>query len=381
MDLIYADYAATTPLDPRVLEAMLPYLTDTFYNAASSHAAGMQAQHAVMKSRMEIASHIGAKMNDIIFTSGATEAINLAIIGAARRALADGTRNRIVTMHTEHAAVRDAAEYCATLGIDVVWVPCDANGTVQLDAVRHAVTDRTIMLCVMAVNNETGVMQHLVELSAIAHSKGASFMTDATQAYGKMPLDVDALGIDVMPFSAHKIYGPKGCGALYMRSSGNYACSVEPLLYGGGQERGLRSGTLNVPGIVGFATAGTIAYANLSEESVRIASLRDRFEQEVMNIPGTTVNGSGAMRSYNISNVEFASDADMMLVMMPNVACSKGSACSSAKPKPSPVLTAMGRTAEQAGRSLRFSFGRMSSDADIDHLVSAIQEACSQRSQ
>jgi len=369
MDLLYADFAATTPLDPRVLEAMMPYLTNVYFNAASSHAGGMQAQMAVMKARMEIASHIGALMNEIIFTSGATEAINIAILGAMRHARAEGGRNRLVTVRTEHAAVRDAAERCAAEGADVAWLPVDREGRVDLEAAREMITDRTAVVSVMAVNNETGVKQDLAAIGALARERGAWFMTDATQAYGKMPLNVEELGIDLMTFSAHKIYGPKGTGALYVRSRRDRTCVLDPLMFGGGQEHGLRSGTLNVPGIVGLATAGTLALSAINEESAHVRALRDAFESALTSIPGVSVNAAAAERSYNISNITFPIPADRLALDMPGVACSKGSACSSAKPKPSPVLTAMGRTEEEANNTLRFSFGRMTTQAEIDALI------------
>lgn len=375
MDMIYADYAATTPVDKRVIDAMMPYLTDVFYNAASSHAAGMQAQHAVMKSRMEIAAHIGARMNEIVFTSGATEAINLAVLGAARAARSEGGSGRttIVTARAEHAAVRDTAEYCAEHGFDVVWLPVDADGRIDLAAAALLINTSTILVSVMAVNNETGVMQDLKVLSDLAHAHGALFMTDATQAYGKLSLNVDELGIDLMTFSAHKIYGPKGVGVLFTRSRKEQTCVLEPLMYGGGQERGMRSGTLNVPGIVGLATAGSIALAEHAEESTRIRAYRDKFEQAMLALPNVSVNGFRADRSYNISNVCFHGvDADRLLLGLPHVACSKGSACSSAKPKPSPVLTAMGRSEADAHSSLRFSFGRFTTEADVDRLIKDI---------
>ncbi len=374
MNPLYADYAATTPLDPRVLEAMMPYLTNVYFNAASSHWGGLQAQQAVMKARMEIASHIGALMNEIVFTSGATEAINIAIFGSMRHARASGTgRDRLVTVRTEHAAVRDAAERCAIEGFDVAWIPVDRDGRVDMDAARELVTDRTALVSVMAVNNETGVKQDLAAIGAIARERGAWFMTDATQAYGKMAIDVEALGIDIMTFSAHKIYGPKGSGALYVRSRKDRRCELEPLLFGGGQERGLRSGTLNVPGIVGLAAAGTLALGSLDADAQRIGALRDAFEAALAGIPGVAVNGVGTVRSYNISNITFPVPADRLAMDMPAVACSKGSACSSAKPKPSPVLTAMGRTEEEANNTLRFSFGRMTTEAEIDALVATIR--------
>lgn len=385
MELIYADYAATTPLDPKVLEAMMPYLTDVFYNTASNHAGGQQAQQAVMKARMDIARHIGAKMNEIIFTSGATEAINLAILGLARKAKANTVnpnrspersegevRNRIVTVSTEHNAVIDAAKCCERMGLDVVFLGVDANGLVNMDELRGAVNDRTFLVSVMAVNNETGVKQDLKAISEIAHAAGAWFMTDATQAYGKMPLNVDELGIDLMTFSGHKIYGPKGVGVLYRRNRKDAACELEPIVYGGGQEGGVRAGTLNVPGIVGMAEAGNIAHAQLEEESERVSSLRMRFEQGILSQGGCIINGADAPRSYNICNFTLPDvDVNAMLMDLPDIACSKGSACLNTKGKASHVVTAMGRTDEEANRTIRCSFGRFTTAADIDRLLEA----------
>jgi len=378
MEFIYADFAATTPLDPRVLQAMMPYLTDVFYNAASSHVGGLKAQQAVMQARMEIARHIGATMNEIVFTSGATEAINIAILGAAKAAQrSDGSgRRRIVTVQSEHAAVRDAAEHCAEQGFDVVWMPVDADGVVDLGAAASFINSDTIVVSVMLVNNETGVLQDLAALSALAHAHGAYFMTDATQAFGKVPVNVDAMGIDIMTFSAHKIYGPKGVGGLFVRSRKDQTCKLEPLMFGGGQERGIRSGTLNVPGVVGLAASASIALSEHDQESQRIRGFRDKFEDAMMELPGVSVNGSGAERSYNIANICFHGVvADSMILDLAHIACSKGSACSSAKPKPSPVLAAMGRSEADANSSIRFSFGRTTTESEIDRLIHDVSTA------
>lgn len=378
MDLIYADYAATTPTDPRVLEVMMPYFTESFFNAASGHRGGQTAQRAVMKARMDIARHLGGVMNEIIFTSGSTEGINLAIIGAARAAQAEGGsgRRKIVTMKTEHPAVRDAAEYCMRMGCEVVYLPVDTEGRVDVDAARASIDDQTILVSVMIVNNETGVVQDIRPIADIAHQHGALFMTDATQAYGKIRLDVDELGVDILTISGHKIYGPKGVGALYVRARKKFLCPIEPMMYGGGQEYGFRSGTLNVPGIVGLASAGEIAIDSLVDESRRINALRERFEREILQLPGTRVNGSGACRNYNISNVMFqGGNVDALMREMPFVACSKGSACSTAKSTASSVLLAMGRTEQEANSSLRFSFGRSTTEHDVVRLLQELKRA------
>lgn len=368
--MIYADYNATTPLDRRVLDVMLPYMTDVYYNAASTHGAGMQAHQAVIKARVDIAGQIGARMNDIVFTSGATEAINLAVLGCARHAAAEPGRRQIVTCVTEHAAVLDACRHLEERGFPVTWVGVDEHGVIDLDALRAAVTDETLLVSVMAVNNETGVLQPIADIAAIAHERGALFMTDATQAYGKIPLDVKAIGIDMMTFSAHKIYGPKGVGALYIRRG---ACGLEPMQFGGGQEGGLRSGTLNVPGIVGLAEAGRVALASHDDDQRRVGALRDRFEGRMIAEVGAVVNGGGAPRLYTTSNLLFDGiDLDMLLMHCPDVAVSRGSACSSAKPRPSHVLRAMGRTDAQAASSLRFSFGRFTTEAEVDGVGDAV---------
>lgn len=370
-NVLYFDYAATTPLDPSVLQAMMPYLTDVYYNASSGHVGGLRAQQAVMQARMTIARHIGAKMSEVIFTSGATEAINTAILGATRSA-AGGPRTTLVTVGTEHAAVIDSMEYCRNQGWTVLHLPVDSNGRVNLDHAAQIITSDVLLVSVMLVNNETGVIQDLAAVSALARDRGAIMMTDATQAYGKMPIDVNDLGVDLMTFSGHKIYGPKGVGVLYKRSG----VTLEPLAFGGGQEGGSRSGTLNVPGIVGMAAAGSIALEALNHESSRIRALRERFEREVVARWSALINGDHAQRSYNISSVMFPLvDVDAMLLHMPHVAVSKGSACSSSKPKVSHVLLAMGRSAEEAQHSLRFSFGRTTTDHDVASVLQAIDHA------
>ena len=380
MSLLYVDYAATTPLDERVLKAMMPYLTDVFYNATSSHTGGMQAQGAVMRSRMDIARHLGAQFDEIVFTSGATESINIAILGStAGQTRSAGTRRTIVSVRSEHVAVRDAVSRCAEDGYEVRWLPVDTDGRIVLAEAERMIDDSVLMVTVMLVNNETGVIQNLAALSALAHRHGALMMTDATQAYGKIPINVDSMGIDLMAFSGHKIYGPKGIGALYVRRSA--APMIRPLMVGGGQEGGLRSGTPNVAGIVGLAAAGNIAHEALESEAARVWALRERFETALESLPGVSVNCARVPRVSTISSVTFGEEpAELLLGAMPDVACSKGSACSSTKPTPSTVLTAMGRSAEQAGATLRFSFGRHTTEAEIDRLIHTVTSAVEQMS-
>jgi len=374
--MIYADYAATTPVDPEVLDAMMPFFAQSFGNASSTHAAGLAAQQAVLQARSSIAADIGARLTEIVFTSGATEAINLAMIGCARRH-SSAERKGIVAVRTEHPAVIDAANYLEAQGFPVTWLGVDANGVVDPEELRSAVTPLTLMVSVMAVNNETGVRQDLKALSSITRDGGAFFMTDATQAWGKVPLNVDEMGIDFMSFSGHKLYGPKGIGALFVRRRKERSCDVDPLLYGGGQEGGMRSGTLNVPGIVGLAAAGSRAHQRMSEDSQHIESLRDMLESRLVSAVDAKVNGSAANRSSTISNITFpfGTDIDMMLLHLPHVAISKGSACSSSKPRPSHVLTSMGRDANEVARSVRISFGRFSTMQECRQLANDIVAA------
>lgn len=380
MSLLYVDYAATTPLDNRVLEAMMPYLTDVYFNAASSHTGGMQAQMAVMKARMEVARHVNAGFDEIFFTSGATESINIAIQGCAASATrSPGGRTKIVSVRSEHPAVRDAVARCGEDGFEVIWLPVDHDGRVKMAEAERLIDDQVLLVSVMYVNNETGVIQEIEALSALAHRHGALFMTDATQAYGKLPVDVGAMGIDIMSISAHKIYGPKGCGALYV--SREVASRIRPLIVGGGQEGGVRSGTHNVPGIVGLAAAGTIAHSCMQEESARISALRQRFENALSSVPGIVVNCAAAPRVSTISNVMFGEhSSELLLANLPEVACSRGSACSSAKQAPSQTLLAMGRTEAQAFATVRFSFGRHTTEAEIDRLIHSVTSALEQTS-
>jgi cysteine desulfurase len=380
MSLLYVDYAATTPLDERVLEAMMPYLTSVFYNATSSHAGGMQAQGAVIRARMDVARHIGAQFDEIVFTAGATESVNIAIQGcAAGEHRLAGARRTIVSVRSEHVAVRDTVARCAEDGFEIRWLPVDADGRIIMDDAERLIDDGVLFVSVMLVNNETGVLQNLPALSALAHRHGALMMTDATQAYGKIPINVESMGIDLMAFSGHKIYGPKGVGALYVRRSA--VPLVRPLMVGGGQEGGLRSGTSNVAGIVGLAAAGNIAHEALEYEAARIWALRDKFESAMEGLPNVSVNCARVPRVSTISSVTFGNKpAELLLGSMPDIACSKGSACSSSKPIPSAVLTAMGRSSEQAEATLRFSFGRHTTEADIDRLIHTVTSAIEQTS-
>lgn len=377
MHLIYADYAATTPVDPRVVEAITPTLTEVYYNASSAHLGGMMANALVAKARKRCAAPIGAQPDEIVFTSGATESINLAIQGLAtlKQLQRPDARRRIISVRSEHSAVRDAVTRCTDLGYDVQWVSVDHQGRVDLEHLARLCTPDTLLVSVMMVNNETGVVQDIAAISTIAHAAGAVMMSDATQAYGKMPVNVDELGIDLMPWSGHKIYGPKGIGALYVRGHGDHAVTLEPMVVGGGQERGIRSGTMNVTGIVGLGAASEISYADLESDAPRIRALRERFEAALRTLDGVEICGDGAPRGYNITNVVFHTvRVGDVLAGVPDVCCSRGSACHGASTSPSAALLAMGFSEAAAGNAARFSFGRYTTEADVDRLIAGITQ-------
>ncbi|MEM6806658.1 MAG: cysteine desulfurase family protein [Bacteroidota bacterium] len=369
----YLDNNSTTPLDPRVLDAMMPYLTDIYSNAASNHTFGKASHDAVQKAREEVADLIGARTREIIFTSGATEGINLAMKGVADKYQTKG--KHIITVATEHSAVLDTGKYLAQQGFEVEYLAVKEDGLLELEVVKAALRPDTILLSVMMVNNETGVIQPIKELAALAHEAGALFMTDATQAVGKMPLNVEQLGIDLMPFSAHKFYGPKGVGGLYVRSQGPHKVKLNALQHGGGHERGMRSGTLNTPGIVGLGAAANIAKKDMDKDAQGIKAIRDRLEKELLKIPNSFINGSVDHRLYNTSNICFQGvDADAVIVGLENISVSSGSACTAVSVDPSHVLVAMGRTEAEAYGSLRFSLGRMNTDKVLDELIPKITE-------
>lgn len=374
MKPIYLDYCATTPVDPRVLEAMLPFYTTHFGNAASTtHSYGWQAEEAVKIAREQLAALIGAEKEEIIFTSGATEGDNLALKGVAEVYVRKG--DHIITLATEHKAVLDTCAYLERIGKRVTYLPVQPDGRVDLDALRAAVTEQTVLVSVMLANNEIGTLQPMAEISAIARAQGALVMSDATQAVGKIPVDVNALGIDLLAFTAHKMYGPKGIGALYVRRR-NPRVRLMPGVHGGGHERGFRSGTLNVPGIVGFGKAAEICAAEMAAEAPRLAALRDRLETALLEIPGTMVNGSRAHRLPHVSNLSFADiDAEQLIMAMRGLAVATGSACTSASIEPSHVLRALGIADDDAYASIRFSLGRMTTDADIDFAIAHAREA------
>lgn len=359
-------------MDPRVLEAMMPYFTQAYGNAASNHKGGVEANQAVKAAREKIARLIGSDSSEVIFTSGATEAINIAIKGVVEYHQDKGSH--IVTVSTEHPAVLDTCKYLESKGIEVTYLPVDQYGLVDLAEVEKAIRKDTVLVSVMLVNNETGVIQPIQEIAALAHQKGAYFMTDATQAVGKMPVNVQEMDIDIMAFSAHKFYGPKGVGGLYLRSKRPFRVKLNSLIHGGGHERGVRSGTLNVPGIVGLGAAAEIALQEMDLDRNRIGKLRDHLEKEFLNMPETVLNGHPSQRLYNVTNICFKGvDADAIIAGLENIAVSNGSACSSTKVEPSHVLTGMGLSEQEAYSSLRVSLGHSTIQANIDESIISIK--------
>lgn len=368
--MIYLDNNATTRLDPRVLEAMMPFLTDEYANAASTHPFGLRAHEAVKLARQQMSQLLGCEPQEFIFTSGATEAINLSMKGVVESYASRG--KHIVTVQTEHSAVLDVCRYLETQGCEVTYLPVQNDGLLDLATMQAAIRPDTIIVSVMLVNNETGVIQPIQEIAALAHAAGALFMTDATQAVGKMPIDVEALGIDLLTCSGHKLYGPKGVGGLYVRQRKPRRVKLEALLHGGGHERGWRSGTLNVPGIVGLGLAAKLCCQNMKEEAVRIGALRDELELGLLAIPGTRVNGNRERRLYNTTNILFEGcDSDAMIMGLEGIAVSNGSACTAASMDPSHVLLAMGLDETEAFSCLRFSLGRFNQEQEIDGLTSS----------
>lgn len=375
--MIYLDNNATTRIDPQVLETMIPFLTDNFANAASTHAFGVGASEAVKTARQQLADLIGAETHEIVFTSGATEAINLAIKGVAEQYQTKG--KHIITLQTEHSAVLDVCKHLETKGFEITYLPVQPDGLLDLDLLKSTLRKDTILVSVMAVNNEIGIVQPLKEISQLTRDAGVLLMTDGTQAIGKMPLNVDELGIDLMPMSAHKFYGPKGVGALFVRQRRPNRVKLEALLHGGGHENGKRSGTLNVAGIVGMGKAAEVAQRQLKTDADRVEKLRDMLENELLQISGTRINGNRANRLYNVTNVLFEGcDSDALIMGLENIAVSNGSACTSASIDPSHVLMALGMTETEAFSCIRFSLGRFNNVDEIPQVVEAVKKVVGQ---
>jgi cysteine desulfurase len=371
---IYMDNHATTPVDPRVLEEMLPYFTDKFGNSASrNHVFGWVAEEAVEQARERIAKLVGATTKEIIFTSGATESDNLAIKGVAEMYREKG--NHIITAVTEHKAVLDSCKRLEKYGFRVTYMPVMKDGLVDLDDLKRAMDEKTILVTLMAANNEIGVLQPVAEIGKLCHERGVLFHTDATQAVGKVPIDVQKMNIDLMSISAHKMYGPKGVGALYVRRK-NPRVQVSPIIDGGGHERGMRSGTLNVPGIVGLGKACAICHEEMPQESKRLSGLRDRLKDKLMGgLDEVYINGSMEHRLPNNLNISFAYvEGESLLMGINDIAVSSGSACTSATLEPSYVLKALGTGDDLAHSSIRFGIGRFNTEAEVDYVADRLIE-------
>ncbi|MDR7482572.1 MAG: aminotransferase class V-fold PLP-dependent enzyme [Armatimonadota bacterium] len=362
----YLDYAATTPTDPRVVAAMQPYFSQRFGNAGSVHQFGQAARAAVDEARAAVARLIGARPGEIVFTSGATEANNAAILGAVWASPRGAAH--VITAATEHHAVLEPCRWLAERGVAVTILPVDGHGLVDPADVRRALRPETVLISIMHGNNEIGTLGPVAEVAAIAREAGVLCHTDATQSAGIVPIDVRALGIDLLSLSAHKRYGPKGIGALYIRSG----VTLTPLLHGGSQERGRRGGTENTPAIVGFGVAATLAQAEMAQEAARIGALRDRLAAGLAALPGARLNGHPTRRLPGIVNVSFA-DADseslLLALDLEGIAASSGSACTSGSLEPSHVIAALGVPEAYAAGTLRFSLGRWSTEADVDAVL------------
>lgn len=365
---IFLDYQSTSPVDPRVLEKMIPYFTEKFGNPHSrSHAYGWEAEEATEIAREQVASLINADPKEVIFTSGATESNNIALKGVGH--FYKDKKNHIITVVTEHKCVLDSARHLEQEGFDVTYLPVQTNGLIDLKQLEAAITDKTLLVSVMAVNNEIGVIQPLAEIGKICRSKGVFFHTDAAQAFGKIPLDVEAMHIDLMSISGHKIYGPKGIGALFVRRRPRVR--LDALISGGGQERGMRSGTLPTPLVVGLGEAARIAKEEMAKDASRIRYLSDKFLAAVLdNVPDVYLNGDREQRWPGCINLSFAYiEGESMIMAIKNLAVSSGSACTSASLEPSYVLRSIGVGEELAHTSIRFGIGRFTTEAEIDEAI------------
>ena len=370
---IYMDNNATTPLDPRVLQAMMPYLTTEFGNAASrSHPFGWKAEEAVDRAREQIAALIGGSEKEIVFTSGATESINLALKGAAEFYKEKG--NHIITVRTEHKATLDTAKRLERQGFEVTYLPTDKDGRISAQQLRESITDKTILVSVMLANNEIGTVQPIAELGEVTREKGVLFHVDAVQGVGKVPFDVEKMKVDLASLSAHKIYGPKGIGALWVRRKPRVR--IAPIIDGGGHERGMRSGTLNVPGIVGFGKAAELAQQLMPEEGKRTYQLRKKLQDYLFgHLDHLELNGHTTERLPGNLNVSFAYvEGEALMMAIKNVAVSSGSACTSASLEPSYVLRACGVSEDLAHTSIRFGVGRFNTDDEVDYVGKYVVE-------
>jgi cysteine desulfurase len=385
MNRVYLDYNATTPVEPEVLDAMLPYFSAEFANAASIHTPGQRARAAVERAREQVAALIGTRPQEIVFTSGGTESDNHAIFGIVSSSLTSSTSStsltsppHLITAAIEHEAVLNTCQALEKEGARVTYLPTDRDGLIDLDELRRAIQPETILITIMHANNELGTVQPLEEIGRIAKQADVYFHTDAVQSAGKIPIDVNAMGVDLLSLSGHKIYAPKGIGALYVRGG----TRLRQLLYGGHHQRGFRPGTENVAGIVGLGKAAEIARRSLAEDAQRVSALRDKLQQGLLHsVPQSRVNGGAAPRTPNTTNLVFPGvegEALLISLDLKGLACSTGAACSSGAVEPSHVLTAIGLPPEDARASLRFSLGRHTTSADIDFALNVVPAAVAQ---
>ena len=369
------DYNATTPVDPRVVEAMLPYFTEHFGNASSDHSFGWYAKDAVETAREQVAKLVSCRPTELTFTSGATEAANLALFGFCKKNRGKG--NHIISCKTEHKAVLDTLEALESGGFEVTYLDVDRQGNIDLNELGDTIKPSTILVCLMLANNETGLIHPIKKITETAHASNVPVMSDITQAVGKVPVDVQDLGIDIAVFSSHKLYGPKGVGALYLNKNNNI--SINKHLFGGSHEKGARPGTLNVPGIVGFGEACKLSQNSLEENQQKFKSLQNQLEQELLTIEGATINSHDEARLPNTTNVSFKGvDGTKLLRYLNNLAVSRGSACTANQVNPSHVLKAMGIEDDVALASLRISTGRNTTSEDIEKAVTEIKKAVNQ---
>ncbi|WP_166336620.1 cysteine desulfurase family protein [Sphingobacterium chungjuense] len=370
--LIYLDHNATTPVDPRVVEAMIPYFSNTYANPSSPHLAALVVQEAVEHAWNILAKSLGCHQDELLLTSGATESINLAMKG-----IVTTERQQIVVLATEHEAVLNVCLYLEALQkYEITYLPVQPDGRCDLLALEKAISTQTALVCAMLVNNETGVVQDISSIAALAHAQGACLLCDATQGFGKMQTEVDRLGVDFLTISAHKCYGPKGVGALYIRSG---TPRIDPQIHGGNQQSGLRSGTLNVPGLIGLAKAAEICLQDMQADTYRITELRDRLEHNLLQIEKTVVNGNILHRLYTTTSISFEGVNALQLIRaLGPIAVSNGSACSAATIEPSHVLLEMGLSHEQALSTIRFSLGRFTTKEEIDTAVQKISSVVRQ---
>jgi len=372
---VYLDYNATTPADLRVVEAMLPYFTEIYGNASSDHFFGWDAEEAVELAREQVSNLVNCKPTEITFTSGATEAANLALFGFCKNNSSKG--KHIISCKTEHQAILDSLNALEQEGFKVTYLEVDAEGNIDLKELEKAITSETILVSLMLANNETGLIHPIQGIEKIVHANEVKLMSDITQAVGKIPVDLKELNLDIAIFSSHKLYGPKGMGALYINKKNKI--KIGSTAFGGGQEKGLRPGTLNVPGIVGFGKAAEIAAHDIEEEFNRISKLRDQLEKVVLELEGVQINSENSNRLPNTTNISFKNiDGDMMLRKLSSLAISRGSACTSNTVKPSHVLKAMGLSDELALSSFRISLGKNTTKADIRFAANEIKSCVNQ---